>query len=62
LQVPEGKHQKDKNAFFAAAGDAKVSVVDVRDITQAAVVALTWPGHEEKTYYLTGPSRSLMAR
>lgn len=42
-----------QNAFYAAAGDAKVSVVDVRDIAQVAVAALT-PGHEGKTYDLTG--------
>lgn len=46
---------KDKNAFYAAAGDAKVSMVDVRDIAEVAVAALTGPGHEGKTYDLTGP-------
>ena len=46
---------KEKNAFYAAAGDAKVSIVDVRDIAAVAVAALTAPGHEGKTYDLTGP-------
>jgi uncharacterized protein YbjT (DUF2867 family) len=41
--------------FFAAAGDAKVSVVDARDIAAAAAAALTQPGHEGRTYDLTGP-------
>ena len=41
--------------FFAAAGDAKVSVVDVRDNAAAAAAALTGPGHEGRTYDLTGP-------
>lgn len=41
--------------FFAAAGDAKVSVVDVRDIAAAAAAALTKPGPEGQTYDLTGP-------
>jgi uncharacterized protein YbjT (DUF2867 family) len=41
--------------FFAAAGDAKVSVVDVRDIAAAAAAALTQPGHEGRRYDLTGP-------
>jgi uncharacterized protein YbjT (DUF2867 family) len=36
-------------------GDAKVSVVDVRDIAEVAVVALTETGHEGKIYNLTGP-------
>ena len=44
-----------QNAFYAPAGSAKVSVVDVRDIAAAAVAALTEPGHENKTYDLTGP-------
>ncbi len=44
-----------QGAFYAAAGDAKVSVVDVRDIADAAVAALTVPGHEGRTYELTGP-------
>jgi uncharacterized protein YbjT (DUF2867 family) len=43
-----------KSRFFAA-GDAKVSVVDVRDNAAAAAAALTEPGHEGRTYDLTGP-------
>lgn len=46
---------KEQNAFYAAAGDAKVSLVDVRDIAQVAVAALTGSGHENKIYDLTGP-------
>jgi uncharacterized protein YbjT (DUF2867 family) len=41
--------------FFAAVDDAKVSVVDVRDIAAAAAAALTQPGHEGRIYDLTGP-------
>jgi uncharacterized protein YbjT (DUF2867 family) len=41
--------------FFAAAGDAKVSVVDVRDNAAAAAAALTEPGHQGRIYDLTGP-------
>lgn len=44
-----------QNAFYVAAGDAKVSVVDVRDIAEVAVAALTEVGHEGKIYNLTGP-------
>jgi uncharacterized protein YbjT (DUF2867 family) len=43
------------NAFYAAAGDAKVSTVDVRDIAEVAVAALTESGHKGKCYELTGP-------
>ncbi len=41
--------------FAAAIGDARVSVVDVRDNAAAAAAALTEDGHEGRTYSLTGP-------
>jgi uncharacterized protein YbjT (DUF2867 family) len=41
--------------FFAAAGDARISAVDVRDIAAVAAAAVTQDGHEGKTYDLTGP-------
>jgi len=41
--------------FFAAIGDAKISVVDVRDIAAVAVAALTEERHAGKIYNLTGP-------
>lgn len=43
-----------QNAFYAAIGDARVSIVDVRDIAEVAVAALTESGHEGKIYNLTG--------
>ena len=46
---------KAGSRFFAAAGDARISVVDVRDNAAVAAAALTGPGHEGKTYTLTGP-------
>jgi uncharacterized protein YbjT (DUF2867 family) len=46
---------KSTGKFYAAAGDAKVSVVDVRDNAAAAAAALTEPGHQGKIYDLTGP-------
>jgi uncharacterized protein YbjT (DUF2867 family) len=41
--------------FFAPVGDARVSLVDVRDIAAVAVAALTENGHEGKIYDITGP-------
>ena len=41
--------------FFAAAGDARISAIDVRDIAAVAAVALTERGHDGRTYDLTGP-------
>ncbi|WP_394828962.1 NAD(P)H-binding protein [Pendulispora albinea] len=35
--------------------DARIAVVDPADIAAVATVALTQPGHEEKTYLVTGP-------
>ena len=41
--------------FFAAAGDAKIVAVVVREIAAAAAAALMEMGHEGRTYDLTGP-------
>lgn len=41
--------------FAAPAGDARVSIVDVRDIAAVAAVALTQDGHQGRIYDLTGP-------
>ncbi|AKU92465.1 SDR family oxidoreductase [Vulgatibacter incomptus] len=41
--------------FFAAAGDARISLIDVRDIAALAAEVLTGAGHEGKIYQLTGP-------
>lgn len=41
--------------FFAPIGQARVSLVDVRDIAAVAAAALTESGHEGKIYDLTGP-------
>ena len=40
--------------FFAAVGNAKISVVDTRDIASVAVKALTNSCHENKIYDITG--------
>lgn len=44
-----------EGAFYAPAGDAKVSIVDVRDIASIAARALTEWRHAGKTYDITGP-------
>jgi uncharacterized protein YbjT (DUF2867 family) len=46
---------RQKSAFFAAAGSARISAVDVRDLADVAVVALTGSAHDNKVYSLTGP-------
>ena len=44
-----------EGAFYAPAGSAKVSVVDVRDIASIAAKILTETGHIGKVYDITGP-------
>ena len=46
---------RDKGMIAAPIGDARVSVVDVRDNAAVAAAALTGDGHTGKTYALTGP-------
>jgi uncharacterized protein YbjT (DUF2867 family) len=46
---------REQSAFFAAAGEARISAVDVRDIADVAVAALTTAQHDNKIYALTGP-------
>ena len=44
-----------KGMFFASIGEARVSLVDIRDIAALAAAALTGQGHEGKIYNITGP-------
>ncbi|MBE9463370.1 SDR family oxidoreductase [Dyadobacter subterraneus] len=44
-----------QNQFFGAIGNAKISIVDTRDIAAVAGEVLSSPGHEGKIYNLTGP-------
>ncbi len=46
---------KQQGAFYQATGEARQSVIDVVDVAAVAVTALTEPGHEHRTYVLTGP-------
>jgi uncharacterized protein YbjT (DUF2867 family) len=41
--------------FYADAGDARISMVDARDVAAVAAVALTEPGHAGAHYDVTGP-------
>ena len=46
---------KSDGRILAPAGDAPVSIVDVRDIAAVAAASLTQSGHEGKIYDITGP-------
>jgi uncharacterized protein YbjT (DUF2867 family) len=41
--------------FYVNAGDARLSMVDTRDVAAVAAVALAEPGHENREYDVTGP-------
>jgi uncharacterized protein YbjT (DUF2867 family) len=41
--------------FYVDAGDARISMVDTRDVAAVATVALTEPGHTGACYEVTGP-------
>jgi uncharacterized protein YbjT (DUF2867 family) len=43
------------HAIYSAAGSGRVSLVDARDVAAVAVVCLTEPRHEGRTYEVTGP-------
>lgn len=43
-------------AFYGSAGDARLSMVDTRDIAAAAAAVLTSEGHEGMVHELTGPA------
>lgn len=45
---------RERGDVFVPAGKGKTSFIDVRDIAEVAVMALTEPGHENKAYPLTG--------
>jgi len=46
---------QEQSTFFTAAGDARITAVDVRDLADIAVAALTSARHDNKAYSLTGP-------
>src|SRR5262249_27450479 len=44
-----------KGAIYFAFGDAKLPIIDARDVGETAARVLTSPGHENRIYTLTGP-------
>lgn len=41
--------------IFAPAGGARLAMIDPRDVAAVAAAVLTGPGHDGRTYVLTGP-------
>jgi len=46
---------KGRGMVFWSNVEPRVAVIDPRDVAAAAVTALTSPGHESKTYRISGP-------
>ena len=46
---------REQGRFRSAVGDARISMIDVRDIAEVAVKVLMGAGHLGKVYVLTGP-------
>ena len=46
---------RSQNAFYGTIGDAKISLIDVRDVAAAAVTALLKGDLNGKTFELNGP-------
>jgi uncharacterized protein YbjT (DUF2867 family) len=46
---------RSQNAFYLPMKDARVSHIDVRDIARVAARVLSEPGHDGKSYDLSGP-------
>jgi uncharacterized protein YbjT (DUF2867 family) len=53
---------KQQGAIYGTAKDGKIAMIDARDIARVAARALVDPGHEGKTYVLTGPEAIDYAR
>lgn len=45
-----------QGALYSNAGEARIPLIDARDIGAVAATVLHSPGHEGKTYELTGPA------
>ncbi len=48
--------------MYIAMGEGKTGIIDSRDISEFAAKVLTTPGHEGKTYTLTGPESLTMGQ
>ncbi len=50
-----GDEIRNEDAFYDSIGDARVSHIDARDVSQVAARVLTESGHENRAYELSGP-------
>jgi uncharacterized protein YbjT (DUF2867 family) len=52
--VAQAEYVIKEGAIYSPSGDGKIPYVDARDIAAVAFVTLTQPGHQGKTYVVTG--------
>jgi len=52
--VAQAEYVIKEGAIYSPSGDGKIPYVDPRDVAAVAFVTLTQPGHEGKTYVVTG--------
>lgn len=45
----------ERDSFSMPMGQGRVGIIDVRDVARFVLSVLTQPGHENKTYEITGP-------
>ncbi len=45
----------EQDKYFMPMRDGQVGIIDVRDVARFVLTVLTHPGHEDKTYEITGP-------
>ena len=45
----------EQDKYFMPMRDGQVGIIDVRDVARFILTVLTRPGHEDKTYEITGP-------
>lgn len=50
-----GETIRNEGAIYDSVGDARISHVDTRDVAATAARVLTEPGHDGRTYELSGP-------
>ncbi|MET4186963.1 uncharacterized protein YbjT (DUF2867 family), partial [Bradyrhizobium sp. JR7.2] len=52
--VAQAEYVIKEGAIYSPSGDGRIPYVDPRDVAAVAFVTLTQPGHEGKTYVVTG--------
>jgi uncharacterized protein YbjT (DUF2867 family) len=60
--LASARHVADEGRLYAPAGEARIAMIDPRDVGAAAAAVLTTTGHDGRTYVLTGPEAITFAQ